>query len=344
MYRLFVTAAPFLPFLGISVQTYCTFSMTIFICLSNALTFPKSFLLFLKAMRTSLLALTDLVRRENGPTLNVYYWGIRTTFYYSIFYDSLSNKINYKDVYIWKIRIQITIKCRKKQILFESLFYSRSSFLFDIHFHTFKTEVDTSIIGSLGGLFGFFEWFFFIILWEIFFFKRRKLIFFLFTLPNVFFGWIVSDKLVAIVLFRLKLKVFVALIHVLVIKFIIILFILKTILIIFNFDFNLITKYQVIIEIIQWIKVILLNDLSLRLDDLSHVFNHTFLNLKVNFQLNILKFKNMIFYDYFQSISILFWFYLFHNVITNLFSCSHWFHNLKIGDFFLQSIFVGWKF
>ena len=76
MYLLFVTADPFLPFLGISVQTYCTFSITIFICLSNALTLPNNFLLFLNAIKTSLLALTDFVNKENGPTLNVYYCGI----------------------------------------------------------------------------------------------------------------------------------------------------------------------------------------------------------------------------------------------------------------------------
>ncbi len=42
-------------------------------CLSNALTLPNNFLLFLKAINTSLLALTDLVNNENGPTLKVYY-------------------------------------------------------------------------------------------------------------------------------------------------------------------------------------------------------------------------------------------------------------------------------
>lgn len=73
MYRLLVTADPFLPFLGISVHTSWTFSMTIFMCLSNALTLPNNFLLFLNAINTSLFAFTDLVKREKGPTLNVYY-------------------------------------------------------------------------------------------------------------------------------------------------------------------------------------------------------------------------------------------------------------------------------
>ena len=73
MKRLFVTGAPFLPFLGISVHTYWTFSITIFMCRSNAFTFPSNFLLFLRAINTSLLALTDLVRSEKGPMLKFYY-------------------------------------------------------------------------------------------------------------------------------------------------------------------------------------------------------------------------------------------------------------------------------
>ena len=51
MKRLLLTAAPFLPFLGISVQTSWTFSMTMFMCLSKALTFPRSFLLLRRAIR-----------------------------------------------------------------------------------------------------------------------------------------------------------------------------------------------------------------------------------------------------------------------------------------------------
>ena len=62
-------------------------------CRSKALTLPNNFLLFLRAIRTSLFALTDLVSRENGPTLKVYYWGLWTGFSYSIFAnDMLSNK------------------------------------------------------------------------------------------------------------------------------------------------------------------------------------------------------------------------------------------------------------
>lgn len=70
---LLVTAAPFLPFLGISVHSSWTFSMTMFMWRSKALTFPRSFLLLRRAMRTSLLALTDLVSNENGPTLKLSY-------------------------------------------------------------------------------------------------------------------------------------------------------------------------------------------------------------------------------------------------------------------------------
>lgn len=71
MNLLLVTAAPFLPFLGTSVHTSCTFYITIFMCRSKAFTFPSSFLLFLRAISTSLLAFTDLVRREKGPTLKL---------------------------------------------------------------------------------------------------------------------------------------------------------------------------------------------------------------------------------------------------------------------------------
>lgn len=80
MYLVLVIGLPCLPFLGISVHTSCTFSMTIFICRSNAFTLPNSFLLFLKAISTSLFAFTDLVNSENGPTLKVYSWGL---FFYS---------------------------------------------------------------------------------------------------------------------------------------------------------------------------------------------------------------------------------------------------------------------
>jgi hypothetical protein len=73
MNLLLVTGAPFLPFLGISVHTSCTFSITMFMCLSKAFTFPSNFLLFRRAMRTSLLAFTDLVKREKGPVLKFYY-------------------------------------------------------------------------------------------------------------------------------------------------------------------------------------------------------------------------------------------------------------------------------
>lgn len=73
IYLVFVIGLPCLPFFGISVQTYCTFYNTMFICLSNALTLPNSFLLFLSAIKISLFAFTDFVNSENGPTLNVYY-------------------------------------------------------------------------------------------------------------------------------------------------------------------------------------------------------------------------------------------------------------------------------
>lgn len=80
MNLLLVTGTPFLPFLGISVHTSCTFSMTMFMWRSKAFTFPSSFLLFRSAIRTSLLALTDLVSRENGPVLKFYYCGLRSVY------------------------------------------------------------------------------------------------------------------------------------------------------------------------------------------------------------------------------------------------------------------------
>jgi hypothetical protein len=64
---------------------------------------PNNFLLFLKAISTSLFAFTDLVRRENGPTLNVYYWGLCTGFSSSILSnDMLSNK-KYKSEFLNQI-------------------------------------------------------------------------------------------------------------------------------------------------------------------------------------------------------------------------------------------------
>ena len=72
-------------------------------CLSKALTLPNNFLLFLKAISTSLFAFTDLVKSEKGPTLNVYYWGLCTGFSsYILFNDMLSNK-KYKSEFLNQI-------------------------------------------------------------------------------------------------------------------------------------------------------------------------------------------------------------------------------------------------
>ena len=169
---------------------------------------------------------------------------------------------------------------------------NNSSFLFDIHFHAFETEIDSTIIGYLSHLFGFLKRFIFIFVGEIFLFEGGKLIFFLFAFTDILFGRVVSDKFVTIILFRLKLKVFVALINVFIIKLVVFVLILKClaiILIILNLYFDLISENEVIIEIIQWVQVILLDDLPLRLDDLFHVLNHSLLNLQIYLQLNILK-------------------------------------------------------
>jgi hypothetical protein len=56
------------------------------------LTFPRSFLLFRRAIKTSLLALTDLVNRENGPTLKFYY----CTFGFSAYINSYNYAIEYE--------------------------------------------------------------------------------------------------------------------------------------------------------------------------------------------------------------------------------------------------------
>jgi hypothetical protein len=66
------------------------------------------------------------------------------------------------------------------------------------------------------------------------------------------------------------------------------------------------------------------------------------LNLKVNFELNVLQLQNMVFYDDFKSVSILFWSYLFDNVVSNLFGRGHRLHDLQVGDLLFQSVFVGW--
>lgn len=88
-YLIFSCGCPFFPFFGISIQISCTFSMTIFMCLSKAFTFPSSFLLFLKATRMSLLALTHLVSKEKGPTLNVYSCGFTFSYYINNGYSGI---------------------------------------------------------------------------------------------------------------------------------------------------------------------------------------------------------------------------------------------------------------
>lgn len=56
-----------LPARGCSVHISLTFSKTMLQCLSNALTLPSSFLLFLQLMRTWVLCLTESVRMDRGP-------------------------------------------------------------------------------------------------------------------------------------------------------------------------------------------------------------------------------------------------------------------------------------
>lgn len=92
MNLLFVNAVPFLPFRGTYVHTSWTFSITMFMCRSKALTLPSNFLLLRRAIKTSLFALTDLVNREKGPTLKFYYW----TFGFSAYINSYNYAIEYE--------------------------------------------------------------------------------------------------------------------------------------------------------------------------------------------------------------------------------------------------------
>ena len=66
------TGLAFLPLfpLGISVHISTTYSKTIFMWRSKALTLAKSFLLFLKEMATCAFDLTAFVKRDIGPTSN----------------------------------------------------------------------------------------------------------------------------------------------------------------------------------------------------------------------------------------------------------------------------------
>jgi len=59
-----------LPVFGTSVHISLTFSKTMLQCLSNALTRPRSFLLFLQFIRTCVLFFTLIMRTERGPVLN----------------------------------------------------------------------------------------------------------------------------------------------------------------------------------------------------------------------------------------------------------------------------------
>lgn len=160
-----------------------------------------------------------------------------------------------------------------------------SSLLFDVHFHSFETEVNADwIIGTLGYEFGLFEWFVLILDGEVLLLERGQLILFLFAFANILFGRVVPDKLVAVILFGLELKVLITIINVLIIKLIILLLIFKAfilIVIILNFNLNLITKYNIIIQVVERIEVIVLDHLSLGLDDLLHVLNHALLDLQV---------------------------------------------------------------
>jgi len=62
----------FLPFpdRGTSVHISLTFSRTMLQCRSNALTLPRSFLLFRQLMSTCVLFFTDCVNTDSGPVLN----------------------------------------------------------------------------------------------------------------------------------------------------------------------------------------------------------------------------------------------------------------------------------
>ena len=58
------------PPLGVSVHISLTFSSTMLQCLSNALTRPSSFLLFLQLMSTCVLLFTLCVSTDSGPVEN----------------------------------------------------------------------------------------------------------------------------------------------------------------------------------------------------------------------------------------------------------------------------------
>ena len=127
---------------------------------------------------------------------------------------------------------------------------------------------------------------------EVFFLHTGKLVFFLLTLADVFLCRVVSDEFIAVVFPALKFKVFVALfIHIFIIEFIVIFVVIQALIfaiVVFDLNLNLIAQNQIIVQIVQWIKVILFNYLSLRLNDLPHVFNHTLLNLQVYLKFNVL--------------------------------------------------------
>ena len=78
-----------LPFLGISVHISRTLSKTIFMCLSKALTFPRSFLLLRQLISTWQLVLTAFVSRARGPSWKISSYGVCWCYTFSCFASTI---------------------------------------------------------------------------------------------------------------------------------------------------------------------------------------------------------------------------------------------------------------
>ncbi len=78
----------------------------------------------------------------------------------------------------------------------------------------------------------------------------------------------------------------------------------------------------------------------LLLGNICEVGDHFLLDLKVDFKLDVLKFKDMVFDDDFEEVTVLFGTDSTVHLLSNLLSYLHALVQLQVGDLLFQEVFL----
>ena len=122
-------------------------------------------------------------------------------------------------------------------------------------------------------------------------------IFFFSLLTQIFFCWEISIQI--FILSKFKIFITLALSIFKVVKYLLLLSIwvrLLSSILFLKFYFYLVRSRKFLFTL-DWLNSIFFKNIFLSHDDLFHISDHSFLNLKINLKFDILKFKNMIFND-----------------------------------------------